>query len=271
MECDQSTALVHELKTLFNIGVVRDLTDGQLLERFATDRGEAAELAFAVLVERHGPMVLRVCRSVLPAGSKSTTHSRPHSSSWSGRRAACGCATRSARGSIRLPIAPRRAPPGRRARRKHEERVAATRPEAQSVKSDDLDGVLHAEIEKLPERYRAPVVLCDLEGCSHQQAARHLGWPVGTVKSRQARGREKLRNRLRRQGVVPNIALLGSGSLSIGPNPVVPPCSSNQPFAPSFNLSRANPPSGCRRSHSLQEVLKAMSIHDGQRPLPFCS
>ncbi len=53
------------LKTLFNVGVVRDLTDGQLLERFATDRGEAAELAFAVLVERHGPMVLRVCRSVL--------------------------------------------------------------------------------------------------------------------------------------------------------------------------------------------------------------
>ena len=50
---------------LFNIGAVRELSDGQLLERFATDRGEAAELAFAVLVERHGPMVLRVCRSVL--------------------------------------------------------------------------------------------------------------------------------------------------------------------------------------------------------------
>ncbi len=65
MQCDQNTALVHELKTLFNVGVVRDLTDGQLLERFANDRSEAAELAFAVLVERHGPMVLRVCRSVL--------------------------------------------------------------------------------------------------------------------------------------------------------------------------------------------------------------
>ena len=90
------------------------------------------------------------------------------------------------------------------------------------MKNDDLDGLLHAEIERLPERYRAPVVLCDLEGCSHLQAARHLGWPVGTVKSRQARGREKLRDRLRRQGVVPNVALLGSGSLSMGPNAVVP-------------------------------------------------
>ena len=52
-------------ETLFNVGAVRELSDGQLLERFATDRSEAAELAFAVLVERHGPMVLRVCRSVL--------------------------------------------------------------------------------------------------------------------------------------------------------------------------------------------------------------
>src|SRR5205085_6989931 len=51
--------------TLFNVGTIRELTDGQLLERFASDRGEAAELAFAALVERHGPMVLRVCRGVL--------------------------------------------------------------------------------------------------------------------------------------------------------------------------------------------------------------
>src|SRR6516164_9484877 len=57
--------VLRQLRTLFNVGTVRELTDGQLLERFATDRGEAAELAFAVLVERHGPMVLRVCRGVL--------------------------------------------------------------------------------------------------------------------------------------------------------------------------------------------------------------
>jgi hypothetical protein len=53
------------LHALFNVGAIRELTDGQLLERFANDRREVAELAFAVLVERHGPMVLRVCRSVL--------------------------------------------------------------------------------------------------------------------------------------------------------------------------------------------------------------
>jgi HlyD family secretion protein len=58
-------AVAKQLRTLFNLGTIRELSDGQLLERFATAGGEAAELAFAALVERHGPMVMRVCRSVL--------------------------------------------------------------------------------------------------------------------------------------------------------------------------------------------------------------
>ena len=61
---------------------------------------------------------------------------------------------------------------------------------------DGLGRSLHEEIDRLPERYRAPVVLCDLEGRTHEQAARHLGWPVGTVKSRLSRARERLRDRL---------------------------------------------------------------------------
>ena len=58
-------AYLRTIQLLFETGSTRELTDGQLLERFATDHREAAELAFAVLVERHGPMVARVCRSVL--------------------------------------------------------------------------------------------------------------------------------------------------------------------------------------------------------------
>ncbi len=65
MAIGKDGAVLRQLRTLFNVGTVRDLTDGQLLERFATDRDDAAELAFAVLVERHGPMVRRVCRGVL--------------------------------------------------------------------------------------------------------------------------------------------------------------------------------------------------------------
>ena len=58
-------AIRRPLRTLFNLGAIGELTDGQLLERFATQDAEAAELAFAALVERHGPMVLRVCRNTL--------------------------------------------------------------------------------------------------------------------------------------------------------------------------------------------------------------
>ncbi len=261
MECDQSAALVHELKTLFNVGVVRDLTDGQLLERFATDRGEAAELAFAVLVERHGPMVLRVCRSVL-AGEFESDDAFQATFLVLVRKAR-GLWVRDSLGPWLHQVAFRTASRARLAaalRRRHEERVAAARPEAQTVKNKDLDGLVHAEIEKLPERYRAPVVLCDLEGCSHQQAARHLGWPVGTVKSRQARGREKLRDRLRRHGVAPNVALLGGGPLFTGTSPVVPPALVE---ATTRSVVQFLTCQSAMRASTLalaQEVLKAMSL-----------
>ena len=61
----QNGAGLRHLQTLCSVGTVGGLTDGQLLERFTARSDEVAELAFAALVERHGPMVLRVCRSVL--------------------------------------------------------------------------------------------------------------------------------------------------------------------------------------------------------------
>jgi RNA polymerase sigma-70 factor (ECF subfamily) len=72
---------------------------------------------------------------------------------------------------------------------------------------DDVSAVLHEEIDRLPERYRLPLLLCDLESQSHQEAARRLGWPLGTVKSRQARARQRLRDRLRRRGVSTTLGL----------------------------------------------------------------
>ncbi len=88
-------------------------------------------------------------------------------------------------------------------RREHERRTAATRPALVSGPGDreDLEALLHQEIDRLPERYRVPVVLCDLQGLTHEKAARHLGWPVGTVKSRLARARELLRGRLSHRGL----------------------------------------------------------------------
>jgi Sigma-70, region 4 len=66
--------------------------------------------------------------------------------------------------------------------------------------------VIQEEIGRLPEKYRAPVVLCYLEGLTHEMAAEHLGWPLGSVKSRLAWARERLKVRLSRRGVAPPIS-----------------------------------------------------------------
>ncbi len=90
-------------------------------------------------------------------------------------------------------------------RRKHEQRCAkrndACTVDAGIERDPDLEAAVHDEVNRLPEKYRAPIVLCDLEGRTHQEAARFLNWPIGTVKSRQSQARGLLRDRLVRRGV----------------------------------------------------------------------
>jgi len=197
------------LQTLFNVGVVRELTDGQLLERFATGRGEGAELAFAALVERHGPMVLRVARGVLD-----DTHEAQDAFQATFLvlvAKARGLWARDSLGPWLHQVAYRTAScqrSGAARRRRLDRRAAVVEEAGQPELVDDLARILHEEINRLPERLRVAVVLCDLEGRTHEQASRALGWPVGTVKSRQARARERLRDRLTRRGVAPALGLL---------------------------------------------------------------
>jgi RNA polymerase sigma factor (sigma-70 family) len=95
-------------------------------------------------------------------------------------------------------------------RRSHERRWAAGRATSgDAPQGDDLGAVLHEEVGRLPANYRAAVLLCDLEGLSHDEAARHLGLPIGTVKSRVARGRERLRSKLARRGFAPSAGAIG--------------------------------------------------------------
>jgi RNA polymerase sigma factor (sigma-70 family) len=200
-----------QLRTVFNLGTVGDLTDGQLLERFATRGGEAAELAFAALVERHGPMVLRVCRHAAgdPHDAEDSFQAtflilvKQARSLWVLdslgpwlHRVAHRVATRARLSGARL--------------REHERRAAAARPAVVRERGDcdEVAALLHEEVDRLPERYRVPVVLCDLQGVTHEKAARHLGWPVGTVKTRLARAREMLRGRLSRRGLGPPAGLM---------------------------------------------------------------
>jgi HlyD family secretion protein len=211
MAIGKDGAVLRQLRTLFNVGTVRDLTDGQLLERFATDRGEAAELAFAVLVERHGPMVLRVCRGVL--NNSHDTQDAFQATFLVLVRKARALWVRDSLGPWLHQVAFRTASCVRSTaarRRRHEQKAAIPVEETCVEPIDELEKALHEEIDRLPERYRAPVVLCDLEGHTHEQVARHLGWPVGTVKSRLSRGRERLRGRLLRRGITPDAGLIAA-------------------------------------------------------------
>ena len=96
-------------------------------------------------------------------------------------------------------------------RRRHERRAAELAdPSGRDPVADDLGPLIHEEIDRLPGRYRAPIVLCFLEGLTREQAAGQLRWPLGTLQSRLARGRERLRERLIRRGVAPSAVLPGA-------------------------------------------------------------
>ena len=164
------------MQTLFHAGSLVGVTDGQLLERFARRDGEASEAAFAALVERHATLVWRTCRAVL----------RDEHEAADAFQATFLVLVRKA-GSlwVRDSIAPwlhrvalRAANQARReARRRRETERRAAELKAgwtEGEMPDDLADVLHREIDRLPERHRIVVVLCDLEGRSYEEAARHL-------------------------------------------------------------------------------------------------
>jgi RNA polymerase sigma factor (sigma-70 family) len=177
------------------------LSDGQLLERFLSDRDEAA---FEALVRRHGPMVLGVCRRVL--GNSHDADDAFQASFLALARKAGTLSSRELVGhwlfavAYRTAMCARRTASRRRAMEKHLEQLPE-RPVIPPESLMDLRAVLDREVSRLPAVYRIPVVLCELEGKSRQEAARQLGVPEGTLSSRLARARELLRKRLVRSGV----------------------------------------------------------------------
>ncbi len=188
----------------------RESTDGQLLERFLAGEEESA---FAALVRRHGPMVLGVCRRVL----------RDRHAAEDAFQAAFLVLLRRARSldrrgsvagwlyTVAYHVALRAR--AEAARRRQRERAVLQPPEGESTAGSgwaDLQPALDEELERLPETYRAVVVLCYLEGKTNAEAARLLGWPVGSVKGRLARARELLRTRLTRRGITLAGGLLGA-------------------------------------------------------------
>jgi RNA polymerase sigma factor (sigma-70 family) len=183
-------------------------TDGELLGRFAARRDEAA---FEALLRRHGPMVLGVCRRVLHdpheaddafqatflvlVRKAASIVKQPSVASW-----LYGVAFRIAR-KAKARACRRRACEG--------QAVNRTTPDpVEEVLWRDLLPVLDEEVNRLPEKHRALVVLCYLEGRTYAEAARQVGCSTGTVANRLAEARDRLRARLARRGALVPLALL---------------------------------------------------------------
>jgi RNA polymerase sigma factor (sigma-70 family) len=194
---------LRHLRRTAGIAEAAGLEDSQLLQRFLTSRDEAA---FTLLVRRHGAMVLGVCQRLLSNSHdcedafqatflvllRSASSIRKHESlaNWLygvAHRTALKARTRSKRWHAH-------------------QRQVIVRPVADcdyDASQRELRSVLDEELARLPAKYRAPVVLCYLEGKTFTEAAAQLGCPAGTVSGRLARAREILRKRLTRRDITP--------------------------------------------------------------------
>jgi RNA polymerase sigma factor (sigma-70 family) len=177
------------------------LSDGRLLRQFAS---QGDEEAFALLVRRHGPLVFGVCRRIL-RHAQDVEDAAQATFLVLARKAGVVPWQESVAGwlhevAVRVALEAR----GVRRRRRAREQTVSLLPEKVAPEPSpaaDLAEVLDRELSFLPEKYRAPLVLCYLEGRTRDEAAAQLGWPPARVKSRLERGRDLLRVRLARRGL----------------------------------------------------------------------
>ena len=234
-------SVVRQLGTLFEGGSVAGLSDRQLLERYtAGGRDPAGEAAFAALVGRHGPMVLGICRQLLGdvqhaedafqavflvlARKARSIRDPDLLGNW-----LYGVAIRTAR-CARQQIARRRRREEGDAMKGPGAALRLVRPAEPTAPPADRPAIdreqaeaIHGEIDRLPRAFRLPVVLCYFEGLTLDEAARRLRCPAGTLHSRLARAREKLRSGLARRGVVLPAAALAAVLAPRSASASVPP------------------------------------------------
>jgi RNA polymerase sigma factor (sigma-70 family) len=199
------------------------LTDAQLVEEYLSRREEAA---LAALVRRHGPMVWGVCRRVLH-------HYHDAEDAFQATflvlvRKAASIASPELLANWLYGVAHQTALKARAAaaKRKTRERQVKDMPEPAAAENnlwDDLQPLLDQELSHLSEKYRAAIVLCDLEGKTRKEAARQLGVPEGTLAARLARGRKMLAARLARRGVTLSAGTLAAVLAENTASATVPP------------------------------------------------
>jgi RNA polymerase sigma-70 factor (ECF subfamily) len=184
-------------------------SDAQLLERFIDQR---EDVAFEELVRRHGAMVMAVCRRVL--GNAHDADDAFQATFFVLARKAQSVSPREQVGNFLYGVAYRCSLETRtaiaRRRAKEGQAVTPARQADDNVSNPELLALLDREINRLPEKYRLPVVLCELGGKTRREAAEQLGWPEGTVAGRLARARTLLARRMSREGAAVSSVALGS-------------------------------------------------------------
>jgi RNA polymerase sigma factor (sigma-70 family) len=200
---------------------VREQTDGQLLRRFVAAKDETA---YAELMRRHGGMVLRVCRRVLHNAHdaedafQATFLTLAHKAASISKERSLGCWLHGVAHRIAL-----RARDAAARRHANEARAGtrATPDPLAEVTLREAQAVFDAELARLPDRLRAPLVLCYLEGKTQDEAARELGWSLATLRRRVEQGRQTLGARLVRRGLTLG-AVLTAGLLVPAAEAAVP-------------------------------------------------
>ncbi len=208
-------SITRQIGSIYEGSSVLGLSDRQLLERFTARRDEMGEVAFAALVTRHGPMVLHVCRQLIPdrhhaqdafqivfmvlARNALSIRDPNLLASW-----LYGVALRTARkAKFRLTRERNREEASAMSGLDSRPVVDSTIPSAlATVIASEQAQALHDEIDRLPRTFRSAIVLCYIQGFTVEDAARWLEWPPGTVRSRMFRAREKLRRALTRRGII---------------------------------------------------------------------
>src|SRR5262249_24117264 len=174
------------------------LEDAQLLERFLAKGDEAA---FTLLLRRHGPMVFAVCRRALP--NLHDCEDAFQATFLVLLRKARSLGRRELLANWLYCVAHRTALKARSRSTRRQSRELPLTQEPPTNEADpipkDVCCILHEEVNRLPAKYRTPIILCYLEGETLAEAAVQLGWPVGTVAGRLARARNLLKRRLQNQ------------------------------------------------------------------------
>jgi RNA polymerase sigma factor (sigma-70 family) len=206
----QGSILLRHIRKVVAAQCPSQQKDQDLLQRFLADSDEAA---FAALVQRHGAMVLGVCRSALH-------HQQDAEDVFQATFLVLARKARSIRKQQALSswlhgVAYRLALKAKAQASRRQAREMEAASQLSTSTTDDrtwreLRAILHEELHRLPGKYRAPLLLCYWEGKTRDEAADQLGLTRGTFKDRLERGRNLLRSRLTGRGLVPTAALVAT-------------------------------------------------------------